>query len=118
MPLLHAHFGHLLSNTIGILVFGIAAISMQMKDWQTAEAMLLDLKKVNYGENGVVELYLAQVAEDGVGIADTARDAVERTVLFGRVAPFGADDACGWQVVAVKVDDRRKLICAHGATPL
>lgn len=46
------------------LQFGIAAISMQMKDWQTAEAMLLDLKKVNYGENGVVELYLAQVAEE------------------------------------------------------
>ncbi len=46
------------------LQYGIAVISMQMKDWQTAETMLLDLKKANYGDNGTVELYLAQVAEE------------------------------------------------------
>jgi tetratricopeptide (TPR) repeat protein len=44
--------------------FGVAAISVQMKDWTTAEALFLDLKKAGYGENGVVELYLAQVAEE------------------------------------------------------
>ena len=44
--------------------FGIAAISMQMKDWTTAEALFLDLQKASYGENGVVELYLGQVAEE------------------------------------------------------
>jgi Flp pilus assembly protein TadD len=44
--------------------FGIAAISMQMKDWSTAEALFTDLHKAGYGENGVVELYLGQVAEE------------------------------------------------------
>jgi Flp pilus assembly protein TadD len=44
--------------------FGVAVISMQMKDWATAEALFTDLKKAGYGENGVVELYLAQVADE------------------------------------------------------
>ena len=35
-----------------------------MKDWTAAEALLQDLKSANYGENGVVEYYLAQVAEE------------------------------------------------------
>lgn len=46
------------------LQYGIGVISMQMKDWQTAEAMFSDLKKANFGDNGVVELYLAQIAEE------------------------------------------------------
>lgn len=44
--------------------FGVAAISMQMKDWTTAEALFIDLKKNGYGEGGVIELYLGQVAEE------------------------------------------------------
>jgi len=44
--------------------FGAAALSVQMKDWAKAEELLADLKSANYGENGVVELYLAQVAEE------------------------------------------------------
>ena len=44
--------------------FGVAAISMQMKDWATAEALFQDLQKAGYGENGVVEFYLAQVSEE------------------------------------------------------
>jgi len=44
--------------------FGVAAISMQMKDWPTAEALFADLQKAGYGENAVVEFYLAQVAEE------------------------------------------------------
>jgi Flp pilus assembly protein TadD len=44
--------------------FGVAAISMQMKDWATAEALFTDLQKAGYGENAVVEFYLAQVAEE------------------------------------------------------
>jgi tetratricopeptide (TPR) repeat protein len=44
--------------------FGAAALSVQMKDWAKAEALLTELKGANYGENGVVELYLAQVAEE------------------------------------------------------
>jgi len=44
--------------------FGVAVISMQMKDWSTAEALFLDLKRANYGENGSVELYLAQISDE------------------------------------------------------
>ena len=44
--------------------FGVAAISMQMKDWPIAEALFADLQKAGYGENAVVEFYLAQVAEE------------------------------------------------------
>ena len=44
--------------------FGVAVISMQMKDWATAESLFTDLQKASYGENGVVELYLAQIAEE------------------------------------------------------
>ena len=46
------------------LAFGLAAIAIQMKDWATAESLLLELKGVGYGENAIVEWYLAQVAED------------------------------------------------------
>jgi len=44
--------------------FGVAVISMQMKDWTTAESLFNDLKKAGYGDNGAVELYLAQIAEE------------------------------------------------------
>jgi predicted Zn-dependent protease len=44
--------------------FGVAVLSTQMKDWETAESLFQDLKRANYGENGAVELYLAQIAED------------------------------------------------------
>jgi tetratricopeptide (TPR) repeat protein len=46
------------------LEFGVAMISVQMKDYETAEALFVDLKKANYGENGTVELYLAQIADE------------------------------------------------------
>ncbi|MEP7329292.1 MAG: tetratricopeptide repeat protein [Betaproteobacteria bacterium] len=54
--------------------FGVAVISMQMKDWETAEALLQDLKRANYGENGVVELFYAQVADE----SGRYQDAIER----------------------------------------
>ena len=44
--------------------FGVAVLAMQMKDWETAEALFEDLKRADYGENGVVETYLAQIAEE------------------------------------------------------
>lgn len=44
--------------------FGVAALSFQMKDWPRTEELFQDLKKAHYGENGVVELYLAQTAEE------------------------------------------------------
>jgi tetratricopeptide (TPR) repeat protein len=46
------------------LMFGVAAVALQMKDYAGAEALLLKLKAANYGEPGVVDLYLAQVAEE------------------------------------------------------
>ena len=57
--------------------FGIAAISMQMKDWPTAEALFTDLHKAGYGENGVVELYLGQVAEE----SGRYQEAIDRYLL-------------------------------------
>jgi tetratricopeptide (TPR) repeat protein len=44
--------------------FGVAVISMQMKDWDTADALFKDLRRAGFGDNGAVELYLAQIAEE------------------------------------------------------
>jgi tetratricopeptide (TPR) repeat protein len=44
--------------------FGIAMLAMQTKDWAKAEKLLEELNKVGYGDDGVVESYLAQVAEE------------------------------------------------------
>jgi tetratricopeptide (TPR) repeat protein len=44
--------------------FGLAALAMQMKDWSAAEALFQDLKRADYGEAGVVDTYLAQIAEE------------------------------------------------------
>jgi tetratricopeptide (TPR) repeat protein len=46
------------------LQFGIAVLSVQMKDWDTAEAELAELKRAAFGEGGQVEYYLAQVSEE------------------------------------------------------
>ena len=44
--------------------FGAAVLALQMKDWAAAEAQFEALKRDGYGENGSVELYLAQIAEE------------------------------------------------------
>jgi len=44
--------------------FGVAVLAMQTKDWKTAESLLEDLDRADYGETGVVETYLAQIAEE------------------------------------------------------
>jgi tetratricopeptide (TPR) repeat protein len=54
--------------------FGVAVISLQMKDWDKAESLFNDLKKANYGDNGAVELYLAQISEERGNYAE----AIER----------------------------------------
>jgi len=46
------------------LQFGVAVLSVQMRDWDAAEADLQDLKRAGYGDSGQVEFYLAQVAEE------------------------------------------------------
>ncbi|MGI8896635.1 MAG: tetratricopeptide repeat protein [Casimicrobiaceae bacterium] len=57
--------------------FGVAVISVQMKDWPTAEALFLALKRANHGENGSVELYLAQIAEE----TGRYQDAIDRYLV-------------------------------------
>jgi tetratricopeptide (TPR) repeat protein len=54
--------------------FGVAVISLQMKDWDKAESLFNDLKRAGYGDNGAVELYLAQIAEERGNYAE----AIER----------------------------------------
>ena len=44
--------------------FGVAVLALQDKDWKTAEALFEDLDRADYGETGVVETYLAQIAEE------------------------------------------------------
>jgi tetratricopeptide (TPR) repeat protein len=44
--------------------FAVAAISLQMKDYATAQRLLEELDKAGYGEKGIVAFYLAQVAEE------------------------------------------------------
>jgi tetratricopeptide (TPR) repeat protein len=44
--------------------FGIAMLSLQMKDWASAEAQFLELKRIDYGEDGLIDFYLAQIAEE------------------------------------------------------
>ncbi|MFO1315346.1 MAG: tetratricopeptide repeat protein [Burkholderiales bacterium] len=44
--------------------FGVAVLTVQLKEWDRAEELFADLKRANYGENGAVELYLAQIAEE------------------------------------------------------
>jgi tetratricopeptide (TPR) repeat protein len=46
------------------LEFAVATISLSMKDYAEARRLLEDLKRAGYGEPGVVDLYLAQVAEE------------------------------------------------------
>jgi len=44
--------------------FGMAMLSVQMKDWKKAEALFEELQRADYGDDGIVEFYLAQIAEE------------------------------------------------------
>jgi len=44
--------------------FGMAMLAMQMKDWAKAERLFEELQRVEYGDDGLVETYLAQIAEE------------------------------------------------------
>jgi tetratricopeptide (TPR) repeat protein len=46
------------------LEFAVATISLEMKDYPEATRLLTDLKSAGYGEPGVIDLYLAQAAEE------------------------------------------------------
>ncbi len=44
--------------------FGMAMLAIQMKDWARAETLFDELKRVDYGDDGIVDFYLAQIAEE------------------------------------------------------
>ena len=46
------------------LEMAVASIALTMKDYPEAERLFRDLKSAGYGEAGVIDLYLAQVAEE------------------------------------------------------
>jgi len=46
------------------LEFAVATIALEMKDYPEASRLLEDLKAAGYGEPGVIDLYLAQLAEE------------------------------------------------------
>ena len=46
------------------LEFGVATISLQMKDYDKAERLFKSLKAAGYGEPGTIDLYLAQLTEE------------------------------------------------------
>jgi tetratricopeptide (TPR) repeat protein len=46
------------------LQYAVAAISLQMKDYATAERIFADLKKAGFGEPGAVAFYLGEIAEE------------------------------------------------------
>ena len=46
------------------LEFAVATIAISMKDYAEAERLLEDLHAAGYGDAGVIDLYLAQVAEE------------------------------------------------------
>ena len=46
------------------LEFAVAALSLQLKDYATAERLFTELKVAGFGEPGIVTYYLAQVADE------------------------------------------------------
>ena len=44
--------------------FGMAMLAMQTKEWTKAERLLEELNRAGYGDDGLVETYLAQAAEE------------------------------------------------------
>jgi tetratricopeptide (TPR) repeat protein len=46
------------------LEYAVAALSLQMRDYATAERLFDELKKVGFGEPGAVAFYLGEIAEE------------------------------------------------------
>ena len=88
--------------------FGAAMLSMQMKDWPTAEKQLLELKRAGYGENGAVEFNLALVAEE-MGRYDLAIERY-RAVPEGERAWQGKLRIAGVMAKQKRLEDARKYL--------
>ena len=64
--------------------FAVAALSLQLHDYATAERLFTDLKAAGFGEPGVVTFYLAQVADEAKRYDDAI--ALYREVTTGERA--------------------------------
>ncbi len=96
--------------------FGIAALSVQMKDWATAETTLQDLKAANYGENGIVEFYLAQVADES-GKYELAIERY-RALPEGERAWLGQLRVAAMMAKLNRIDEARKYLRALPAVSI
>lgn len=67
------------------LQFAVAALSVQMRDFATAQRLFTELQDAGFGEPGVVTFYLAQVAEE-------TRRYDDAIALYGKVT----DGERGW----------------------
>jgi len=64
--------------------FAVAALSLQLKDYATAERLFTELKAAGFGEPGIVNFYLAQVADEAKRYDDAI--ALYREVTTGERA--------------------------------
>src|SRR5204863_460122 len=84
--------------------FGVAVISMQMKDWDKAESLFNDLRRANYGDNGVVELKpedAQSLNALGYTLVDRTPRTAEGLALIERAHKLSPDDpfildSMGW----------------------
>jgi tetratricopeptide (TPR) repeat protein len=88
--------------------FAMAALSVQMKDWATAEALFEELKRANYGEGGAVDFYLAQIAEE-TGRYQLAYDRY-RAVPEGERGWFAQLRAAAMLAKLGRIDEGRKYL--------
>jgi tetratricopeptide (TPR) repeat protein len=88
--------------------FAIAALAVQMKDWAAAEPIFEELKRANYDENGGVELYLAQIAEE-TGRYALAYDRY-LAVPDGERAWFAKLRAAAMLAKQTRIDDARRYL--------
>ena len=88
--------------------FGLAMLAMQTKDWTKAEKLLQELSKVGYGDDGVVESYLAQVAEE-TGRYDLALERF-KAVPDGERGWFARLRAAAMLAKLNRLDEARKYL--------
>jgi tetratricopeptide (TPR) repeat protein len=90
--------------------FGLAMLAMQTKDWARAEKLLEELSRVGYGDDGVVESYLAQVAEE-TGRYELALERF-KAVPDGERGWFARLRAAAMLAKLNRIDEARKYLSA------
>ncbi|TMH61212.1 MAG: tetratricopeptide repeat protein [Betaproteobacteria bacterium] len=107
------------------LQYAVAAISVQMKDYPTAEHMFQELKKAGFGEPGAVAFYLAEIAEethrydDAIAryreVADGDRAWLAKLRIAAVMGKQGKVDAARQFLAALEPDGRDQEIQAKQA---